>query len=267
MLSICILNYNGKEYLENCLKSVPSDLKAERILIDNASTDESWKIAENYGFRVVHANNEHKFITGINRAITEANGEYILFSQADLEFLPGAIEILYSAAIFNQNAIIQPVFLRNERIDNAGMRWIWPGYGVGELKIDFINPWHKTDIATSITFITRRDLFEKVGLYDEKFSPAYYEDVDMALRTQKINIIHLVSHAAKIWHYHNKSFSTIYRKKEISDICRKNRKYLINKHYKGIDRWLRLAVTSCIDIVKKAFDIITDRRIPADNRK
>lgn len=263
-LSICILNWNGAEYLEECLKSIPSSIEAERILVDNASTDDSWKIAERYGFRVVHANNEHKFITGINRAIEEATGNYILFSQADVVFSQGSIDCLLDSLKHFPQSIIQPTFLRDYKIDNAGMRWVWPGYGIGELKYDPSYDFHFTDIATSITFIAEKKMFKIVGDYDINFYPAYYEDVDMAIRSRRLCYRHIVIHNAVVHHRHNASFSKHYDRMAISDICRRNRRYLIKKHYRGLDRLLRLAVSTCLDVAKKSFDVITHRRVKAN---
>ena len=42
-VSIIVINYNGKEYLEGCIESIFNTIgcKFEVILIDNASTDSS----------------------------------------------------------------------------------------------------------------------------------------------------------------------------------------------------------------------------------
>lgn len=266
-LTVAILNYNGLEYLEACLSSIPTELVCERILIDNASTDESWKIAERYGFRVVHADNRHQFITGINTAIREASGDRILFSQADVVFAVGAIESLLNVSALYPHSIVQPVFVRPEHgIDNAGMRIIWPGYGLGEHRVLKNYP-YATGVATSITFMTTISVMGMVGLYDNNFAPAYYEDMDWALRSSRYGVEHLVSPQAVVIHRHNESFSKEYTRRGISEVCRRNRRYLIRKHYRGLDLWLRLAVSACLDIAKQTFDVIRDWRRSANDGK
>ena len=263
-LSVCILNYNGKDYLEDCLKSV-GDIDVERILVDNASTDNSWKIAKKYGFRVVHADNKHQFITGINTALKSATQSTILFSQGDVRFIGDTIYSLYVNC--PQWAIVQPVFINDKRgIDNAGMKLIWPAYGIGKRR--FARQWNElTDVCTSITFCTTRKVLDAVGYYDENFAPAYLEDIDWAIRSKKIGVNHIVAGNAIVNHLHNQSFSVNYSKLSISNICRKNRRYLINKHYSGFDWLVRTAVSSSLDIGKKAIDVIADRWIAANNRK
>ena len=244
-LSTCILNFNGKDYLEKCLKSVPlsiAGIRLEKILIDNASTDESWKIADKYGFSVVHADNKHKFITGLNKAIESSHGRYFLFSQADLWFKQDAIRNLIKSTLLIKRGVVQPViYSENGAIDNAGMNWIWPGYGIRRLKKTngFL---YETDIATTITFMTTRNVLDKVGPFDTELSPAYYEDVDYALRCRGFGLRHYICSKASVVHNHTTSFSKLYSKKDLSNICFKNRLYVVKKHYKGFDRCLRCKV-------------------------
>lgn len=263
-----MLNYNGKDYIEECLASIASSgcgFICERILIDNASTDDSWKLAEKYRFQVVHADNKHQFITGINAALRASNSERLLFTQGDVRFLEGSIQHLYNEVKRDNWAVFQPVFINHKiGIDNAGMNWVWPGYGIGKRKFKQDERVESTDIATSITFMTSRGVIDAVGYFDEAFAPAYYEDVDWALRSKRIGVGHYVVHGSRVVHRHNESFSKEYDKRGISDICRKNRRYLINKHYRGLDRISRLAVSSCLNIAKKSFDVIACGRVSPD---
>lgn len=253
-LTVAILNWNGAEYLEECLKSIPSSIEAERILVDNASTDDSWKIAEKYGFRVVHADNKHKFITGINTALASANARFVFFSQADVVFGENAIFDMIKVLSIYPNSIVQPIFINKEKIDNAGMKMMWPGYGIGIRGIvKSLGP-YKTDVCTSITFLTTREVIQNVGFYDPAYSPAYMEDVDWAIRSKGFAVNHIVARDAIVHHRHNESFSKSYTKKDISDICRRNRRYLIKKHYRGLDRFLRIIVITFLDSTKRIID-------------
>lgn len=105
----------------------------------------------------------------------------------------------------------------------------------------------------------------KYVFYGVEFAPAYYEDLDFYLRTNKV-MTHLLIPTAKAVHKGNHTFSQTLKKPQISALCRKNRRKLIRKHYVGIDRWLRLTVTTCLDIVKETFDVIRYRRIFPNDR-
>lgn len=258
MSSLIILNFNGKDYLHKCLESVPHLPGMEKILIDNASMDDSWQIADKYNFKVIHADNKHQFITGINKAISVAKPGVFIFSQADVIFKGMSIVELEIAAQKNPDAFIQPVFLKplpkGNEIDNAGMNWIWPGYGIGVTSRK--NGIYPTGIVTSITFATHSKNLDKLGYYDTCFAPAYYEDCDMALRAKKLGIRQLVNGNAFVTHLHNKSFSKSYSKLAISDICRKNRRYVVRKHYKGLNLWARITALNILDSIKRWIQLI-----------
>ena len=263
-LTIAILNYNSGTQLKKCLESIPVSIAGthiEKIVIDNSSEDNSWKAAEEFGFKVIHADNKHFFITGINKAIESFEGEYLLFSQADLVFEKNCISRLLKAIEERQDSIIQPVFFTPQgKIDNAGMNWVWPGYGLG---IHWIlsNSIYQTDIATSITFITSRKVLDKVGHFDTRFSPAYYEDCDYAIRCKKLWIKHYVEPMAHVTHWHNSAFSKIYSKPELSEICYINRLMLVEKHYKGLDRRLRLKVIHAAQYLRNAISSLGNKTV------
>ena len=262
-ISICILNYNGAKHLQDCLESVPfsiAGVNVEKLLIDNASSDDSWRMARNYGFRVIHADNKYQFITGLNTALTQFQMDYILFSQADLKFGKDSIRHLIKEVENDHLAIVQPVFYRGQgKCDNAGMHWIWPGYGISRTFPKSLKT-YLTSIVTSITFVTSRKAIEKIGLFDERFAPAYYEDCDYSLRAKKVGIKLKVCPLSIIFHKHTSSFSKLYSKDGLSKLCYENRMKLVEKHYNGFDRWLRLKT---IRVAQKIYTgrIFSDSRI------
>jgi len=259
MLTLCVLNYNGNDSLRASIQSVLDQThKPDRfVVIDNNSSDGSRQIAVDMGVEVVDADNRHKFITGLNKA-SDLNKDKLFFMQNDvvldkfcLSEITGAIEGKY-------RFFIQPIIVDVEgKIDNAGMDYKWPGYGERRKSAWFKGyVYEPCGLVTTICFMTDLKPF-----WDTQFSPAYYEDIDMYLRTKAL-ASHWICPRAKAIHRGNHTFSQSYKKLEISRICRKNRKKLIRKHYKGFDQWLRLAVTTCFDIVKEPIDIINNWWVP-----
>lgn len=267
MSTLVILNFNGKDYLHKCLESVPHLPGMDKVLVDNASTDGSWQIADKYGFKVVHANNRHQFITGINKAISLAKPGTFIFSQGDVVFKALALVDLEMASQKNPDAFIQPVFLKppplEHAVDNAGMKWIWPGYGIGVTSSK--KETYPTDIVTSICFATQKSNLDKLGIYGECFAPAYYEDVDMALRAKRLGIRQLVCGRAYVTHRHNESFKKLYDKLAISDICRRNRLKTIERNYTGVDRLIRKSAIKVIDSITRAVQCGYSGRNGANN--
>ena len=97
MLTLAILNYNGKDILQKSLDSVlKQSLKPNEILIvDNNSTDDSWKAVEKYVTRVVHADNKYQFITGLNEAFENASCDNVCFMVLWI-----SISLFYDAKVY-----------------------------------------------------------------------------------------------------------------------------------------------------------------------
>lgn len=104
-LSIIIPVYNEEPFLRRCLDSVYASDEVEIIVIDDCSTDGSWKICEEYvekGFRVFrHLSNWGVSLTR-NQGIFEAHGKYITFLDSDDEMSEQGIKnMLYYAETTN----------------------------------------------------------------------------------------------------------------------------------------------------------------------
>lgn len=89
-LSVIIVNYNVTQLLRNCLLSLQKyikDVDYEVIVIDNASTDTSWKdlIPEFSTVHFISSDINGGFSKANNKAIQTANGEYILLLNPDTE--------------------------------------------------------------------------------------------------------------------------------------------------------------------------------------
>src|SRR5580765_1939262 len=87
-LSVIIVNYNVKYFLEQCLYSVEAsckDIDAEIIVVDNASSDESAEYLQPKFTRVKYIKNEMNlgFSKANNKALHIASGELILFLNPD----------------------------------------------------------------------------------------------------------------------------------------------------------------------------------------
>lgn len=267
MLTVVCLNYNGNDSLRESIQSVLDQThKPDRfVVIDNASTDGSRQIAVDIGVEIFDADNRHKFITGLNEALGLMKGldDKLFFMQNDVVLDKECLKIMLDSSPIS-NFFIQPVIYDTHgNIDNAGMDYKWPGYGERRNNKWWKGTWaEECGLVTTICFMTD----ELHYLYDPRFSPAYYEDLDMYLMTKKFKKHYLIPHAKAI-HRGNHTFSQSYKKREISNICRVNRKKLIRKHYSGLDRFIRLAVLTLLDIGKESIDIIRDWWSSHHNRK
>jgi GT2 family glycosyltransferase len=109
--SICIANYNGREYLDRCIQSVQEQdcpFPIEIIIHDDASTDGSPEyVLENYPNVILIASKSNVgFCVSNNRMVARARGEYILLLNNDAELFPDALRTLHAEAVSQREGAI-----------------------------------------------------------------------------------------------------------------------------------------------------------------
>ena len=95
-LSIIIVSYNTKDLLKKCVDSVTEELgnskiTGEIIVADNASTDDSVKVAKGLGVSVIQNRENLGFGGANNLGAKRARGRYLLFLNPDTEVKSGAL--------------------------------------------------------------------------------------------------------------------------------------------------------------------------------
>ena len=102
--SVCIANYNGRGYIDRCLKSIQEQdcfFPLEIIVHDDASTDGSVQyIRKNYpGVLLIESKENVGFCVSNNRMVARARGRYILLLNNDAELFPDAVRTLHTEAL------------------------------------------------------------------------------------------------------------------------------------------------------------------------
>ena len=197
LVSIIILNYNGNEFLENCIESIFKETKQkfELIIVDNNSPDKSGeKFSKKYESCKFILNKDNVGVSeGLNIGIRNANGHYIILLNNDLIVAPNWLDYLFEAYKKNGNGLYQPKFLKMKNkkiIDSAGNLINIFGFGysrekgkVDELQYDSIE---EIGFAAGTCLFCPKEIFDKVGLFDKKFF-AYNEDLDLGWRARLLN--------------------------------------------------------------------------------
>ena len=99
-VSIVIPNFNGKHFLEDCLKAVfAQDIEnMEVIVVDNGSTDGSQEYLDTYpGVRVLKLDKNYGFCGAVNAGIKAADSEYVILLNNDTEVEPDFTKELLTA--------------------------------------------------------------------------------------------------------------------------------------------------------------------------
>jgi len=196
LVSVIILNFNGKEFLERCLKSVlDTDYPHfEVIFVDNASTDGSVdfvkeKFGKNPHLKIIQNTENLGFDEGNNVGVRATSGAYIVFLNNDTEvnsqWLKELVKVMESD--LGIGACQSKLLLLEDptRFDCTGGLLDYYGfpYGKGDFQKDEGQYDRLKEIfhAKGAAMTVRRKVLEEVGLFDPKFI-FYYEEVDLCWR-------------------------------------------------------------------------------------
>jgi GT2 family glycosyltransferase len=262
-LSIIIVNYNVRYFLEQLLFSIRNAQKAlniEVFVVDNQSTDQSCEMVQTL-FPEVHliANNSNPgFSIANNQALAEAKGRYVLFLNPDTLIAEDTLTKCVSYMDSNEQAGALGVrmvdgsghFLPESKrglplpstsfYKLSGLYKIFPDsprinkYYMGHLPED------KTaavEVLTGAFFFARKSVLDKIGGFDENFF-MYGEDIDLSYRVQLAGYQVIYFPETTIIHYKGEST----RKDSVKYIRHFYEAMLIfaDKHFKnGYPFWLR----------------------------
>lgn len=121
-ISVIIPAYNAQEYLRECLDSVlaQSFSDFEAIVVNDGSTDDTLKIAEEYARKDPRIKILNEVNSGVSTArnigIKSAKGTWVIFLDSDDILTPDALSILYEVSSKTQCKIVKADFSQ-ERID------------------------------------------------------------------------------------------------------------------------------------------------------
>ncbi len=225
-LSICIVNWNTRDYLRECLQSLrdtSADLAPQIIVVDNASSDASAEmVSADFPDVTLIANDENfGYAAANNQALDLATGELKLLLNPDVVFPDGALQGLIDAIERHPQAgalaprLVHPdgrgqlscrsfpdpeviiyeflglsrLFSRSRRFGRYRMGW----WGHDEERA--------VDQPMASVLMLRAATLDETGHFDEQF-PIFFNDVDLCRRmwdagwevwfTPEVTIVHHV---------------------------------------------------------------------------
>ncbi|MDP9288015.1 MAG: glycosyltransferase family 2 protein [Thermoproteota archaeon] len=199
LVSVIVLNYNGKKYIEQCIESVlKSDYgNLEILIVDNNSTDDSIDIAEtkfkDTRLKIIRSDKNLGFATGNNLGAMHAKGDYIVLLNIDTmvnsKWLKEIISVMESDLSVG---VAQPKLLSlddpstfdsvGDYVDffgnsfRRGGDWLEEDHG----QYDTI---HNIFSARGAALITRKAIVDAIGLFDDDYF-LDFEDIDFCWRVK-----------------------------------------------------------------------------------
>ncbi|MEI7490863.1 MAG: glycosyltransferase [Bacteroidota bacterium] len=229
-LSIIIVNYNVRYFLEQCLHSVQNackSLDAEVFVVDNSSVDGSVKMVREKFPDVILIENKDNlgFSSANNQAMRIANGEYILLLNPDtlveddtlrkvvtfMDEHPDAgglgVKMIDGKGKFlpeSKRALPTPVvsFYKIFGLSSLFPRSrIFSQYHLGYLDKDKV---HEIDVLAGAFMLLRKRVLDEIGLLDESFF-MYGEDIDLSYRITQAGYKNYYYPGTRIIHYKGES--------------------------------------------------------------
>ncbi len=207
--SIIIPTFNGRELLKNCIYSIKQHTEQpyEIIVVDNGSSDGTVDFCRQEQISFISLSSNMGFPVACNKGMKLASSDALLLLNNDVivskNWLKNMHRCLYSR---KDIAIVGP--LTNYA---SGKQQIeMPYTNLEEMSVQLNEPdstkWQQVDRIVGLCLLFKRELMERIGLLDERFSPGHYEDDDYCMRARNAGYRIILAGDVFIFHHGSASF-------------------------------------------------------------
>ena len=213
-LSVIIVNWNTRQLLSQCLRSVIDnlqDLSIEHFVVDNGSTDGSiGMVRKDFPDVSLIENHENLgFAKANNQAIRLSQGRYILLLNSDAFLTPKAVQTMIDVMesdISYGIAGAQLVYPDGRpQVSHGQLPTFWSEaaslFGIDKVHIEITkhNSYQETGTVSGACMLIRKSLLDRIGLLDETFF-MFSEEVDLCYRCHRAGSKVLYIHSATVIH-------------------------------------------------------------------
>jgi len=232
---------NGRELVSRLLDSLEAQTAppAEVLVMDNGSTDGAPELAARRGARVIAMGYNAGFAAAVNRGIQSARSSSIAVLNSDVELAPDYLaQLADSGGWFATGKILSsrdPARIDGtfDLVSRSGTAW---RAGSGRPDSATFSTAQSIWTAPWTAALFRAELFERVGLLDERFE-SYLEDVDFGLRCAAHSLAGEYVPTAIAWHHGSATLGR-WHPNTVRRIAR-NQVFLLARHYSGhlLGKW------------------------------
>jgi N-acetylglucosaminyl-diphospho-decaprenol L-rhamnosyltransferase len=245
LLSYCVVNTNGREYLLACLAAIerthPAGVEREILVLDNASDDGSAEAVRALGdeIRLIALERRAGKAENDSTLMREAQGKYCFLLNEDSELRPGTTEALLAVLEREPKAAAATPRLLDSEGQPVPCAWRFPGVETAAVGALFLhrrltvqstgNAVRRVDWAQSSALMVRREAAAAAGFMDPDFF-VYYDECDFAKRLADAGWHSLFVPAAEAVHHDQLSTDLAKGLPRIVEFHR-NRDLYMRKHH------------------------------------
>ncbi|PXV57245.1 Glycosyltransferase, GT2 family [Dyella jiangningensis] len=195
-----IIPIHGKvAYTLACLRSIARhapNAPFEVIVVDDASPDDSTeRLAHIAGLRLLRNERNLGFVGSCNAGAAAAHGNFLLFLNNDTQVTPNWLDGLLRCFAERADCGIagSRLVYPDGRLQEAGGLVFADGscWNTGRFEERDAPAWRyrrETDYVSGASLLIRREVFERIGGFDQRYAPAYYEDTDLAFAVRALGL-------------------------------------------------------------------------------
>ncbi|MEM0999949.1 MAG: glycosyltransferase family 2 protein [Bacteroidota bacterium] len=217
-VTIVILNWNGRKFLEQFLPSVLATAYAnfQVLVVDNGSTDDSiaYLQAEFPLVRLLELDRNYGFTTGNNKALPHVDTPYFVLLNNDVEVDPGWLGPMVEVMEADETvAAVQPKLLAYQDRDHfeyagaAGGYLDVYGYPFSRGRLFECNEKDTGQYdavqeifwATGACMLIRKSVTDRIGLFEDRYF-AHMEEIDFCWRAKNFGYKVMYTPHGKAWH-------------------------------------------------------------------
>jgi O-antigen biosynthesis protein len=195
-VSLIIPLYSGAGLTRRCLETIRDhthEVAFEVVLVDDTADPETKGLLGLVrGAQILRNEQNEGYLRSVNRGAASARGEWLVLCNNDIEATPGWLEnLLLAAAAKDRVGVVAPKFIAPDGLlsEAGGILWrdgTGVNYGRGDEpsrpKYEYTR---EVDYGSAAALLVRRELWQEVGGYDERYLPMYYEDADLCLQARQ----------------------------------------------------------------------------------